>query len=34
VLAQRGIGAHVWQQGRADPEAQRFFQSLFAWFSK
>lgn len=37
VLAQVGIGAHVWDQTSSDPEAQRYFHELYArlsrWFS-
>ena len=32
VLAQKGVGAHVWCMGRADPEAVAFFKHLLAGF--
>jgi hypothetical protein len=36
VLAQLGLGEHVWSQGHADSEAVKFFKSLFSrwvpWF--
>jgi hypothetical protein len=32
VLAQLGLGRHVWTPGHADPAAVQHFQHLWAWF--